>query len=207
MFGIRDRIEEPAFTVEQRLDQATAIRRYPPRLAVEARLPGGDGPMTRGRAFRILFDYIAGNNTSGDRVAMTAPVESQGGRDGSAIPMTVPVESAGSPKGGSTKDGYAMRFFLPASFTPETAPQPRDPRVTLVEIPEALVAVRRFTGLRGGTMVRRQAGFLHRSLSGTPWAPQGPAVGWFYDPPSTLPFLRRNEVAVPVARVEAPVAA
>jgi len=27
----------------------------------------------------------------------------------------------------------------------------------------------------------------------------GPVVDWFYDPPWTLPWVRRNEVAVPVA--------
>jgi hypothetical protein len=196
IFGARKRIEEPRFTVEETVDDATEIRRYAPRMAVEARLPGGDDPMTRGRAFRVLFNYIAGNNTADTKVAMTAPVESRGRREGTRIAMTVPVESGGD--GG----GYAMRFFLPASFTPETAPRPRDGRVALVEIPEAVMAVRRFTGLRGGMMVDRQAAKLRQTLADSAWAPQGRAVAWFYDPPSTLPFLRRNEVAMPVVRTQ-----
>lgn len=28
--------------------------------------------------------------------------------------------------------------------------------------------------------------------------PDGPPVAWFYDPPWTIPMLRRNEIAVPV---------
>ncbi|MQX36726.1 SOUL family heme-binding protein [Roseospira navarrensis] len=200
----RRRIEEPPYTVEETLDEATEIRRYAPRLAAEARLPGGDDPLTRGRAFRVLFDYIAGNNSTDTRVAMTAPVESRDGgagggaggrgRDGARIPMTVPVQSA------NDGTGYAMRFFLPAGFTSETAPQPRDGRVRVVEIPETLMAVRRFTGLRGGIMVARQAAILRKALGGSVWRAAGDPVAWFYDPPSTLPFLRRNEVAVPVAR-------
>jgi len=205
LFGARRRTEEPQYSVVETLDEATEVRRYAPRMAAEARLPGGDDPMTRGRAFRVLFGYIAGNNTAETKVAMTAPVESRreetrGGRGGARIAMTVPVESSRSDAG----DGgsYAMRFFLPASYTPETAPKPRDPRVSLVEIPEALVAVRRFTGLRGGVMVDRQAAKLRRTLKGRAWQAKDGAAGrpvaWFYDPPSTLPFLRRNEVAVAV---------
>ena len=38
-----------------------------------------------------------------------------------------------------------------------------------------------------------------RLLQGSGWSPTGDPVSWFYDPPWTLPFLRRNEVAVPVA--------
>lgn len=197
----RKRIEEPPYSVAETLDDATEIRRYAPRLAAEARLPGGDDPLTRGRAFRVLFDYIAGNNATDTRVAMTAPVESRDGRagggrgrDGARIPMTVPVQSA------NDGTGYAMRFFLPASFTPKTAPQPRDGRVRVVEIPETLMAVRRFTGLRGGIMVARQAAILRKALGASAWRAAGEPVAWFYDPPSTLPFLRRNEVAVPVTR-------
>ncbi|MBB4284409.1 SOUL family heme-binding protein [Roseospira goensis] len=198
LFGVSSRIEQPTYEVVDTLDDATEVRRYAPRLAAEARLPGGDGTMARGRAFRILFDYIAGANTGGRKIAMTTPVES-GRRSGQRIAMTTPVETAAGPgRGGG---GYAMRFFLPASFTLETAPAPTDDRVALVEIPAATVAVRRFTGLRGTPMVDRQKAKLRQTLARAAdrWQAQGTPVAWFYDPPMTLPFLRRNEVAVTVA--------
>jgi len=210
LFGARRRTEEPQYSVVETLDEATEVRRYALRIAAEVRLPGGDDPMTRGRAFRVLFDYITGNNVAESKVAMTAPVESRGGenrggRGGARIAMTVPVESARRQGKGGDGGCYAMRFFLPASYTSETAPKPRDDRVSLVEIPEALVAVRQFSGLRGGLMVDRQAAKLRRTLKGSAWqAEDSPAgrrpVAWFYDPPSTLPFRRRNEVAVAVVR-------
>jgi len=40
--------------------------------------------------------------------------------------------------------------------------------------------------------------FLARALEGSPWIAVGEPVALFYDPPWTLPFLRRNEVAVRV---------
>jgi hypothetical protein len=36
-------------------------------------------------------------------------------------------------------------------------------------------------------------------LPATRWEAAGEPVAWFYDPPWTIPALRRNEVAVPVA--------
>jgi len=61
------------------------------------------------------------------------------------------------------------------------------------------MAVLRFTGLRGADAIAaRQAELLER-LESTAWKPIGPPLTWFYDPPWTIPFLRRNEVAVPVA--------
>ena len=46
---------------------------------------------------------------------------------------------------------------------------------------------------------RRKAELL-RALEESGWRPIGKPTSLFYDPPWTLPFLRRNEVAVPVAR-------
>ena len=41
------------------------------------------------------------------------------------------------------------------------------------------------------------ADLLH-ALQDTTLEPDGPPVAWFYDPPWTIPMLRRNEIAVPV---------
>jgi hypothetical protein len=61
------------------------------------------------------------------------------------------------------------------------------------------MAVLRFTGLAGvSTIAARQAELLQK-LDSTAWKPTGEPLAWFYDPPWTIPFLRRNEVAVPVA--------
>jgi hypothetical protein len=36
-------------------------------------------------------------------------------------------------------------------------------------------------------------------LRDEPFHPTGTPIAWFYDPPWTIPFRRRNEIAVPVA--------
>ena len=41
---------------------------------------------------------------------------------------------------------------------------------------------------------------LMKALQSTKWKVVGPATAFFYNPPWTLPFLRTNEVAVPVSK-------
>lgn len=188
VFGVRT-APEPPFTVVDRPADGIEVRRYPARVAAEVRLAADQG-RPESRAFGLLFDYISGANAAEEKIAMTAPVE----QAGTEIAMTAPVEM------GRQEEGFVMRFFLPEEFTPETAPVPTDPAVELVELSAEHVAVEGFTGwwTRAG-VERRQADLLAR-LEDTAWQPAGAPVAWFYDPPWTLPFLRRNEIVVPVER-------
>ena len=62
----------------------------------------------------------------------------------------------------------------------------------------APVAVLRFTGSYSPDTVAERQRALLKALADSAWAPQGEPLVWFYDPPWTLPFLRRNEAAVTV---------
>ncbi len=196
VFGAGSGIEEPDFQVVERLGEDAAVRRYSERVAVETVVGEGDTGRTRGQAFRRLARYIGGANRAETDIAMTAPVETaQAERPGTRIEMTAPVETAPAEAG-----GLRMRFFLPAQYTPETAPRPTESQVSLVTLPEQTMAVLRFSGGRGAGRVAARAADLRARLEGTGWQPAGPPVAYFYDPPWTLPFLRRNEVVIPVER-------
>jgi len=106
--------------------------------------------------------------------------------------MTAPVAQAAAPA------GWRIQFFLPASYTLATVPRPVDPRVSLVELPPRTYAVLTYTGDRSPAAAARSQSRLLRGLDATPWTPAGSPVSWFYDPPWTVPFLRRNEAAVEV---------
>jgi len=60
------------------------------------------------------------------------------------------------------------------------------------------VAVLRYTGSTGPQAVAATRARLLDALRTGPWRPLGEPMAWFYDPPWTIPALRRNEVAVPV---------
>lgn len=187
--GVRE-AEEPAYTVVAHVG-ATEIRQYGPRIAAET-VVDGDEEGTRSAGFRRLAGYIFGGNRGGTSIAMTAPVAQAAA--GTDIAMTAPVAQ--------TKDEagrWRIRFFMPASFTLATLPVPNDPAVVLVQVPPETFAVLRFSGSIGAASVAAQTADLMRGLQGSAWRPAGAPVAWFYDPPWTLPPLRRNEVAVPVS--------
>lgn len=129
VFGVRSFYDQPRYTVVERLDRGVEVRAYEPRLAVETDGRGlGDG-----EAFGRLFRYITGANQRGDRIAMTAPVETGGQR----IAMTVPVEQG---------TGGVMRFFLPHDVAKAGAPEPTETGVRLVNVPAETIAALRFSG-------------------------------------------------------------
>lgn len=188
--GVRTE-EQPPHDIVTTLANGVEVRRYGARLVAETVVAGRPGSDGRDEAFRRLAGYIFGNNRARQSIAMTAPVEMDRGR---AIAMTAPVEAA------ARGDTLAMRFFLPAGLTLDTAPVPADERVRLVAVPSALYAVLRFSGLAGPDIVQSRAGELMRAVAGSRFEAKTAPVTWFYDPPFTVPFLRRNEVAVEIAQ-------
>ena len=194
-FGIRGGTEEPRSTAVERLGNVE-IRRYAPRLAAETTVPG-DAYNARGEGFRRLAGYIFGGNAGRRRIDMTAPVAQSSAQAGERIAMTAPVAQAPLAQASGEK-GWVVRFFLPAALT--DPPAPNDARVRVVPVPEETMAVLRFSGTATQDAVAERTKALLAALSGTAWRPAGEPVAWFYDPPWTLPPLRRNEVAVPVSR-------
>lgn len=189
LVGIRSGYEQPSYVAVDALADTIDVRRYAPRLAVEATVAATDYEEGQNAAFRLLFDYISGANTANENIAMTAPVETA--QAGEEIAMTAPVETARLEEG-----RMRMRFFLPSEYALETAPQPTDPRLRLVALPEQLLAVSRFSGFAGAASIEAQTRALSRALARSPWRATSTPVAYSYDPPWTLPFFRRNEVVV-----------
>nr|QQZ51757.1 heme-binding protein [Phenylobacterium glaciei] len=170
------------------------IRHYGPRLAAQATV-SGSATAARSAGFEAVAGYIFGANTTKASIAMTAPVAQSAAGRSQSIAMTAPVVQ--------TADGPAswkVQFIMPARYTRETLPVPTSDKVTIVELPAQDYAVLRFSGSRSGRAVERRTGQLTQALAGQGWRVTGPPTAWFYDPPWTPSFLRRNEVAAPVAR-------
>lgn len=199
VFGIRSGLEQPDYEVVENLGEDIEVRRYAPRLAAQAMGEGEDRSAAESQAFRHLFDYISGENRSGAEIAMTAPVAEQA-EEGTKIAMTVPVQTEAE-DGGTGGDGpvwVRMRFFLPSQYERDSAPEPTGDAVELVRLEPETVAVMRFSGFRGAEKVAHKQRALLETLENTRWQPDGDPFAMFYDPPFSLPFVRRNEVAVPV---------
>lgn len=186
--GIRHGTEEPPFTVERRIGDVE-IRRYGERVSAETTIEA-DEEAARNEGFRRLARYIFGGNHGKTTIAMTAPVAQT---QGEKIAMTAPVAAHRGPGG-----QWVIRFFMPAAHTLDSLPAPIDDRVHLVAIPAERVAVLRFSGIPSPEAVAERQAQLLESLRAHAIEPTGDPVAWFYDPPWTVPFRRRNEVVVPL---------
>jgi len=191
VIGVREGTEEPRFSVAGRVGEIE-IRQYGPRIAAETTLEG-DEDSARSAGFRRIAGYIFGANKQSAKIAMTAPVA----QSSETIAMTAPVAQSRDAQG-----QWVVRFFMPSSYTLATLPVPDDGRVRLVEVPGETMAVLRFTGVASISAVSAKREALLAALKPSAWQPTGVPVAWYYDPPWTIPFLRRNEVAVPVAPIK-----
>ena len=164
------------------------IRDYAPQIVAEAEVAGDRRDAIR-KGFRIIADYIFGNNTSAQKVPMTAPVTQQGSEK---IAMTAPVTQQG--------DGniWRVRFVMPSSYTMEALPKPNNPAVKLKEIGAKRYAATRFSGMAGEDNLKRRTEKLNAFISAKNLTPLSAPTYAFYNPPWTLPFLRRNEVMVEI---------
>lgn len=191
--------EEPAYRVTLE-DGSIEVREYAGYAIARTTVSAPYREATR-TGFRRLFGYITGDNRAAVDIDMTAPVllTPQSGK----IEMTAPVLI--EPQSGSRKantlasDGisaWSMAFVLPQGYTKASAPVPRDERITITDIDAHRIACILFRGRlndQAGEMAREElAQWLDsRSLEHAgDWRIAG------YNPPWTLPALRRNEVIV-----------
>lgn len=146
------------------------------------------------RAFRALFGYISGNNTSQTSIAMTAPVVQQAAPS-EKIAMTAPVVQT------QTQEGdYVVAFVLPESMTEETAPTPGNPEVNIRTVPECLSAVVNYSGRWSESSYRRHFAELQAAVTAAGLELVGSPRWARFDPPLKPWFLRRNEVIQDVVR-------
>jgi hypothetical protein len=108
--------------------------------------------------------------------------------------MTAPVGTARADGG-----GWTVTFYMPSKYTLQTLPVPNDPQVRIVTVPAQAVAVYRYSGFISDSNIAEARKALLAALAGSQWQPVGEVYDWFYDPPWTLPPLRRNEAVVLVA--------
>jgi len=182
-------VEQPKYLIVES-DRSIEIRDYPAMIVAEADVRGPREKAIN-EGFRIIANYIFGNNLSSQKVAMTAPVTQHASEK---IAMTAPVTQKG---GGNS---WQVRFIMPASYTLATLPKPKNPAVQLKEIASRRFAAIRFSGLAREASLKRKADLLTEFIAARKLTALSAATYAFYDPPWTLPFLRRNEVMIEVAR-------
>ena len=189
-------IEEPSYTVLSQVDDFE-LRRYDEKLVAQTWVSGDQDTASR-QGFKILADYIFGNNTapSGEssKISMTAPVtmqsDNQNEQESQKIAMTAPVSM-------QQDDGkWRVQFTMPSQYTMQTLPKPNNPDIKILQVPAQTYGVIKFSGLAGSKKVAKKTETLKSWMQTQKLMIIGTPELARYNPPWTLPFMRRNEVMI-----------
>lgn len=181
-------VEQPNYEIESSLD-SYEIRRYDPMIVAEVSL-NGSREESISAGFRLLADYIFGNNIVEERIAMTAPVQQERSEK---IAMTAPVQQQ------EVDGAWNVRFIMPSQYSMETLPKPRNQRVALRQIPSKRYVVITFSGTNSDANIKKNEQRLKAYIEANALQTVGSPKYAFYNPPWTLPFLRRNEILIELA--------
>ncbi len=188
-------VEEPSYELMEKSGEFE-IREYRPMIIADT-VVEGDLDTASNRGFRLIAAYIFGDNTGQgadgrkEKIAMTAPVIVE---PGTRLAMTAPVSAEPQGSAGLQANQWRVEFVMPSQYTMAALPRPRNPLVTLREVPATRYAVIRFSGFAGQEKVQQKTAQLMDWLHQRGLEPAGAPRLARYNPPWTLPFLRRNEV-------------
>ncbi len=149
-----------------RADGKFEVRDYPALTIVETK-----SPSDADNSFMRLFGFITGKNDSKQKIAMTTPVFMSG-----------------------NDSNRTMAFVMPANMKPDQVPKPADSSVTMREMSGGQFAVLRYSGGRNAKNETQMLEQLRTWMSAQGLNVLSPPMYGYFDPPWTLPFLRRNEV-------------
>ena len=180
--SVMSHIETPVYKVIKS-DKNIEIRQYDPMLIAQVEVSGKREEAIKA-GFRSLADYIFGNNTVSQSMAMTAPVQQQSMK----IAMTAPVEQQ------SHNGLWQVSFVMPTEYTIKSLPKPVNKQVKIKVMPERQFVVIRFSGMITDSNIQKHEDMLRSFVKTRNLLVQGAAKYAFYNAPWTLPFLRRNEV-------------
>jgi hypothetical protein len=189
--GVVMATEEPQFSVLEKTPPFE-LRSYAPMILAEVKVEG-DLEEASGQGFRLIAAYIFGQNQVSEKIAMTTPVAIEGQAPKSAkIAMTSPVGIE------SNAGQWIVSFVMPAEYTMESLPKPLNSRVQLRQIPAVKRAVISFTGFYNANKVAERTVELEEWMRTKNLQAASAPKFARYNPPWTLPFMRRNEIMIDV---------
>jgi len=139
--------ETPKYSVSKK-QKDIEIRQYPGYIQAEVNVEDKNYKSAIERGFSFLAGYIFGNNISRQKIEMTKPVQAS---QSEKIAMTTPVTVTGA-------SSFTVAFIMPAEYTLETLPEPKDNRVHFTQIPARSMAAIRFSGFSAKKQSRKTSG-------------------------------------------------
>ncbi len=169
------------------------IRQYQPMLTADVKVTGNRKDAAS-KGFKQLADFIFGNNNGPKndtkKIAMTAPVLQQ---ESQKITMTAPVMQTKA-----NDNSWIVKFVMPAEYSMQNLPKPNNPEIHIHQIPTKKMIAIRFSGMSSKENLQQHKLQLENYIKQHNITIIGSLEYAFYNPPWTLPMLRRNEILVTI---------
>ena len=184
---IMSKVEKPKYIVNF-TEEDIESRSYDSMIVAEVLIKNSrEESISQG--FRVLADYIFGNNVSAEKIPMTSPVIEQ---KSEKIPMTAPVKQ-------QIKDNiWSIQFIMPAQYSMDSLPKPNNNTVKIKLIPPADYVVIKFNGKNENKNIQIHEDKLKEFIEKKDLEVKGKPIYAFYNPPWTIPILRINEIMIEI---------
>lgn len=150
------------------------IRLYEPTIIAKVHINGNREDAIK-KGFTLLSDYIFGNNLIKQDIPMTTPVQQK-----------------------YIGDYWQISFIMPSKYNIDTLPKPKNESVIIQNIPPQQFIVIRFAGKHSDSNIQKQEKKLMQYIQSNNISVVGAPKYAFYNPPWTLPFMRRNEIMIEI---------
>jgi hypothetical protein len=166
-------IEQPTYKVLS-TKSGIEVRDYDDYWIAECRVDNvADLGMASSRAFRYLFNYISGDNSVSQKIAMTSPVQQM-----------------------PSKSGWLVSFVVPKDVSRGDIPVPSSSLIDIRKVDGGKYAALRYSGLWNATKFSEKSAELLKACDALGLKVTGVVSSAVYNPPFMPAFLRRNEVLV-----------
>jgi hypothetical protein len=187
--------EEPQFSIIEK-SEPFELRSYAPQLIAEVKVEG-DLDTASSQGFRLIAAFIFGQNQVSEKISMTAPVAIETAQS-TKIAMTVPVGIEASKDSAKGVSQWVFSFVMPSEYTMATLPKPLNPLVSIRELPAQRRAAITFSGFYNEAKVLEKTKALEDWIKSKQWQSIGNPQFARYNPPWSIPFMRRNEILITV---------
>ena len=180
---IMSNVETPSYKVIQSKGKIE-IREFDPMVIAEVQVVGRRKDAISS-GFKLLADYIFGNNISQENINTTATIQQPASEK---IAMTAPVQQQ------LANDSWLVSFVMPSEYNLEDLPKPKNIEVKLKNVPVKRFVTIRFSGTSSDENLAKHKKLLVEFIKTNGISVTGASKYAFYNPPWTLPLMRRNEV-------------
>ena len=165
------------------------LREYDPYITAQVSVSAKNHREAVSQGFGALADFIFGNNTTAEKISMTAPVAAQ--EKSEKIAMTAPVTVTG-------EDIFTVAFSMPNRYTMDTLPKPNNERIQIIQNPKRMMAAIQFSGVFQQSNFDKHIQILRDWIEKSSLTEAGSPIVAGYNPPIVPWFLKHNEILIEV---------